>query len=73
MRWTSEQEVDTEFHRWWAWKPISLGLEVYEDQEPIHKRVWLEWVERRRIGWNASGMPIYEYRLPGVGEESAHP
>ena len=37
MRWPIEKPAEPEWHRWFAWKPISVG----------NQTVWLEWVDRK--------------------------
>lgn len=58
MKWTLGPKKDySEWHRWFAWRPVPLYQRPY--REP-RQWVWLEWVERRvtAYGW---GMDYREF------------
>lgn len=50
MRWRNKSMDVFQWHRWFAWHPVSTGLTV----------VWCETIERRL--WSSSPMPWWEYR-----------
>jgi len=49
----------TEWKRWFAWHPVYFSI-----NEKVIARVWLEYVERRCLGYTdpPESFLIYEYR-----------
>jgi hypothetical protein len=54
--WKEKIKAKTEWHRWWAWRPVRLG--------DSHNCRWLEWVDRRGTFYNndIGSCWDYEYR-----------
>jgi hypothetical protein len=47
MRWLPRYGRKYHWHRWFAWRPVLVPVEVYLPY-PQERWVWLEWVERRK-------------------------
>ena len=55
--WIDKENDWKQWHLWFAWYPIHLGL---PDKNQSRECRWLETVERRWVG--GYNNPVYEYR-----------
>ena len=66
MRWRYFEKTRLDgWERWFAWKPVPIGGYPIRDRTIM---VWLEWVERKFIGFR-EGI-AYNYRLPELTKAS---
>lgn len=53
--WAEKYDMQKQWHRWFAWRPIRIGS---------HDCRWLEYIERKRVSSRIIDYPLFtwEYR-----------
>jgi hypothetical protein len=49
MRWTRRGPDLTQWHPWFAWRPVRLGRQFHADGSITERHVWGELVERKLV------------------------
>lgn len=63
MRWIPRKIKHLKWHRWFAWRPVTLISEKFDSVEVPQQRAWLEIVERRLNVPRSSFEKKWTYRV----------